>query len=171
MILGEAPLPTRAEGRGGWRLLEVVDRHAEEMQQVRAVHVVLPLLEPDVTIAAYSPSIEHMNDPVSSRLEQLRFLERVQLADLERTQRWIEAEETREAERQRGEQARPPAPDWMIEQGLNGGMPVYVHRGDCHMKGKRSRGVTEDQARRALAEGVAACTYCRPDTDLGVLDG
>lgn len=112
-----------------------------------------------------------MNDPGSSRLEQLRFLERVQLADLERTQRWIAAEETRETERRRGEQARPPAPDWMIEQGLNGGLPVYVHRGDCHMKGKRSRGVDEAQARRALAEGVAACTHCRPDAELGFVDG
>lgn len=111
-----------------------------------------------------------MNDPHADRLAQLHFLARVQEADLDRTRRWIAAEEQRQQEQQRGEQARPPAPDWMIEQGLNGGMPVYVHRGDCHMKGKRSRGVTEDQARRALAEGVAACTHCRPDTDLGVLE-
>ncbi|MFE9432293.1 DUF6233 domain-containing protein [Streptomyces sp. NPDC006640] len=110
-----------------------------------------------------------MNDP-TDRLAQLHFLARVQEADLDRTRRWIATEEQRQLEQQRGEQARPPTPDWMIEQGLNGGMPVYVHRGDCHMKGKRSRGVNEDQARRALAEGVAACTHCRPDTDLGVLE-
>ncbi|MFF4552671.1 DUF6233 domain-containing protein [Streptomyces sp. NPDC001422] len=110
-----------------------------------------------------------MNDP-TDRLAQLHFLARVQEADLDRTRRWIAAEEQRQLEQRRGEQARPPAPDWMIEQGLNGGMPVYVHRGDCHMKGKRSRGVNEDQARRALAEGVAACTHCRSDTDLGVLE-
>jgi hypothetical protein len=117
------------------------------------------------------PIIEHVNDSAVPRLEALRFLERVQLADLERTRRWIAAEEQRQAERERGRQARPPAPDWMIEQGLNGGMPVYVHRGDCHMKGKRSKGVSEDQARRALAEGVDACTHCRPDSELGYLEG
>lgn len=100
----------------------------------------------------------------------LRFLARVQEADLDRTRRWIAAEEERAIERERGQQARPPAPDWLIEKGLNGGHPVYVHRGDCHMKGKRSRGVEQGQARRALAEGVAACTHCRPDTELGVLE-
>ncbi|MFJ7963107.1 DUF6233 domain-containing protein [Streptomyces sp. NPDC096324] len=112
-----------------------------------------------------------MNDPVMPRLDLLRFLERVQEQDLDRTRRWIEDEETRERERERGIQARPPAPDWMIERGLDGHTPpVYVHRGDCHMAGKRSRGVTEDQARRALAERVDACPHCRPDTELGILD-
>jgi hypothetical protein len=38
------------------------------------------------------------------------------------------------------------------------------------MAGKRSRGVQRDQALRALAEGIAACTHCRPDSELGVLD-
>ncbi|MFD7793310.1 DUF6233 domain-containing protein [Streptomyces sp. NPDC059759] len=55
----------------------------------------------------------------------------------------------------------------LIERGLNGGLPVYVHGGDCDVKGKRSRSVSEDQARCALAEEVAACNHCRPDTDLG----
>ena len=112
-----------------------------------------------------------MNDQ-PSRLEQLRFLERVQLADLERTRRWIAAEQRREQEQQQGAQARPPDPDWLIEQGLNGhSPPVYVHVGGCHMAGKRSKGVQRDQALRALTEGVDACTHCRPDSELGVLDG
>jgi hypothetical protein len=123
-----------------------------------------------VPVAAYSRNIEHVNDSAPSRLDSLHFLARVQEQDLDRTRRWIAAEEQRQAEQQRGEQARPPQPDWMIEQGLNGGHPVYVHAGDCHMTGKRSKGVSEDQARRALAEGVAACTHCRPDTELGYLD-
>jgi hypothetical protein len=42
-----------------------------------------------------------MNDR-PSRLEMLRFLERVQAADLERTRRWIAEEERRLAERQHG---------------------------------------------------------------------
>lgn len=109
-----------------------------------------------------------MND--IRRIDVLRFLERVQLSDLERTRKWIAAEEQREAERIRGEQARPPAPDWLIEQGLDGRASVYVHVGGCHMAGKRSRGVTQDQARRALHEQVDACPHCRPDTELGVLD-
>ncbi|MCX4462377.1 DUF6233 domain-containing protein [Streptomyces sp. NBC_01728] len=112
-----------------------------------------------------------MNDHLASRLEMLRFLERVQLADLERTRQWIAAEGQREAERRRGEQARPPEPDWLIEQGLNGRAAVYVHVGGCRMAGKRSKGVARDQALRALAEGVDACTHCRPDAELGYLEG
>ncbi|MFF1760393.1 DUF6233 domain-containing protein [Streptomyces sp. NPDC058266] len=112
-----------------------------------------------------------MNDSTSpTRLDLLRFLERVQVGDLDRTRRWIAAEERRETERQRGAQARLPAPDWLIEMGLGGRDPVYVHAGGCHMAGKRSRGVVRDQALRALTEGVPACTHCRPDTELGLLD-
>jgi hypothetical protein len=110
-----------------------------------------------------------MSDEIR-RIDVLRFLERVQLRDLDRTRSWITAEERREAERIRGEQARPPAPDWLIERGLNGRSPVYVHDGGCRMAGKRSRGVTYDQARQALHERVDACPHCRPDTELGVLD-
>ncbi|MFD9075334.1 DUF6233 domain-containing protein [Streptomyces lasiicapitis] len=110
-----------------------------------------------------------MNDP-QAELNQLRFLERVQERDLARTRRWIADEERRQSERIQGLAARPPAPDWLIEQGLDGRAPVYVHAGGCHMAGKRSRGVTQDQARRALYERVDACPHCRPDTELGVLD-
>lgn len=112
-----------------------------------------------------------MNDSADSRLDQLLFLKRVQEADLERTRRWIAAEERRQAEQRRGEQAQPPAPDWLIEQGLTGRAAVYVHVGGCHMAGKRSHGATRDQALRALTEGVAACSHCRPDTELGFIDG
>jgi hypothetical protein len=38
------------------------------------------------------------------------------------------------------------------------------------MAGKRSKGVGREQALRALANGVPACTHCRPDTQLGILD-
>lgn len=111
-----------------------------------------------------------MND-VPPRLAQLRFLERVQLSDLERTRRWIADEERREQERQRGLAARPPAPDWLIEQSLSRHVPpVYVHVGGCHMAGKRSKGVSRDTALRALTEGIDACPHCRPDSELGVLD-
>jgi hypothetical protein len=118
-----------------------------------------------------SHRIERVNDQ-PSRLDLLRFLERVQLADLERTRRWIADEERKAAEKQRGEQARPPAPDWLLEMGLNrDAPPVYVHEGHCHMAGKRSHGIGRSDALRWLAEGVPACTHCRPDSDLGYLDG
>ncbi|MET8694742.1 DUF6233 domain-containing protein [Streptomyces bauhiniae] len=105
------------------------------------------------------------------RLAQLRFLERVQQADLDRTRRWIAAEELRQQERERGEARRPPAPDWVIDYGLNrDNLPIAVHTGGCDMLGKRARGVDADTARRALVEGVTACGHCRPDTELGVLD-
>jgi hypothetical protein len=103
-------------------------------------------------------------------LPRLRTLETWLTYTLNRVRQQIADLERQETERQRGIQARPPAPDWLIEQGLNGGAPVYVHRGDCHMAGKRSRGVQREQALHALAAGVDACTHCRPDTELGILD-
>ncbi|MCX5328036.1 DUF6233 domain-containing protein [Streptomyces sp. NBC_00140] len=39
------------------------------------------------------------------------------------------------------------------------------------MAAKRSKGVARVQAVRALAEGVDPCPHCRPDTDLGYIDG
>ncbi|MYS41214.1 hypothetical protein GTY23_08155, partial [Streptomyces sp. SID5998] len=66
--------------------------------------------------------------------------------------------------------ARPPVPDWVIERGLNrASPPVFVHTGHCRMSGKRVEAI--DQAGRALAEGVAVCTHCRPDIAPGFVDG
>jgi hypothetical protein len=104
-------------------------------------------------------------------LPRLRTLETWLAHTLDRVRQQITAVEQQEAERRHGEQARPPQPDWLIEQGLNGRQPVYVHVGDCPMAGKRSRGVQRDQALRALADGIAACTQCRPDTELGYVEG
>ncbi|MEV4049520.1 hypothetical protein [Streptomyces sp. NPDC049744] len=53
-----------------------------------------------------------MNDPARHTL--LRFLERVQLRDLDRTRRWIAQEERRGAERQRGITQKPGPPDWLL---------------------------------------------------------
>ncbi|GGT55010.1 hypothetical protein GCM10010271_68520 [Streptomyces kurssanovii] len=64
----------------------------------------------------------------------------------------------------------PPAPDWLLEMGIGTKrLPVYVHVGNCHMVGKRARGVSQDIAVRALTEGRGAFTL-RPETLLGVLD-
>ncbi|MGW2485164.1 DUF6233 domain-containing protein [Streptomyces sp. NPDC001571] len=108
-----------------------------------------------------------MNDGPLSRLDALRFLERIQTRDLDRTRRWIADEERRDIERQRRLAARPPEPDWLIERGLTGQTAVYVHQGPCHMAGKRSHAAQQDEALRALVEGVDACPHCRPDTALG----
>ncbi|MFJ1732997.1 DUF6233 domain-containing protein [Streptomyces sp. NPDC088254] len=32
-------------------------------------------------------------------------------------------------------------------------------------------GISQEGARRALSEGVAACSHCRPDTALGYVEG
>jgi len=102
----------------------------------------------------------------------LRFLERVQERDLERTRQWIADEEKREQERQRGLERRPPAPDWLLEIGLNrDSPPVQVHVGGCWDAGKRTKGIGRDEALRALASGVTACGVCRPDSELGYLEG
>jgi hypothetical protein len=112
-----------------------------------------------------------VNDSGPARLTLLRFLERVQLRDLDRTRRWIADEERREAERRRGVEDRPAPPDWLLERGLNGhSPPVYIHAGDCWNAGKRSKGIEQAQARQALADGVKPCPHCRPDTALRMLD-
>ncbi len=102
----------------------------------------------------------------------LRFLERVRQTDLERTRRWIAAEEQREQERRCGAEARPPQPERLLEMGLNRAAPPnMVHVGGCHMAGKRSRGIGRSDALCWLAEGIPACTHCRPDSGLGYLEG
>ena len=112
-----------------------------------------------------------MND-LPPDLPRLRILETWLQLSLDRVRKQIADAERREAERQRGIDNRPPAPDWLVEQGLNGhSPPVYVHVGGCHMAGKRSKGVARDVALRALTDGVDACPHCRPDSELGFLGG
>ncbi|MGW7824779.1 DUF6233 domain-containing protein [Streptomyces puniciscabiei] len=70
---------------------------------------------------------------------------------LDRVRQQIAAAERREAERQRGEQARPPAPDWLLELGLNRDeSAVYVHVGGCWNAGGRSKGIDRTTALRTL---------------------
>ncbi|NXY93483.1 hypothetical protein HYE82_03480 [Streptomyces sp. BR123] len=111
-----------------------------------------------------------MSDSSASRLDQLRFLEKVQVRDLERTRSWIADEEQRLAIVE-ARQPSAPSPDWLIEQGIGvGRRPVRVHVGGCWDASKRCHPATVDQARQALVGGVEACPHCRPDTELGVLD-
>ncbi|MGW0885684.1 DUF6233 domain-containing protein [Streptomyces sp. NPDC002671] len=77
----------------------------------------------------------------------------------------------RHAEEEHGRRMKPPPPDWIAELGIGVGRPpTQVHRGTCHMAGKRRHPIGQDEARRLLADGTSACTHCRPDADLGILD-
>ncbi|GAA0631313.1 hypothetical protein GCM10009535_03540 [Streptomyces thermocarboxydovorans] len=105
-------------------------------------------------------------------LLRLRTLETYLQLLLDEVRRAIAHAEQREAERQHGIQTRPPAPDWLLEPGLNrSAPPVQVHVGGCWNAGKRSKGISRDAALRALADGVKACGACRPDNELGFIDG
>ncbi|MFJ8016264.1 DUF6233 domain-containing protein [Streptomyces sp. NPDC096339] len=105
------------------------------------------------------------------RLDLLRFLEKVQVRDLERTRGWIADEEKRLAEL---DARLPPAPlpEWELEIDL-GRRPVRVHVGGCGMGGKglRSRAISREDALRLLGvDRLESCPYCRSAAELGVLD-
>ncbi|MFG3085100.1 DUF6233 domain-containing protein [Streptomyces parvulus] len=105
-------------------------------------------------------------------LPRLRTLETWLRYALDEVRAAIDLAEQREREEQQGRERRPPPPDWLLEQGLNrNAPPVQVHVGGCWNSGKRRRGITRDEALRALVDGVKACSACRPDTELGYLDG
>lgn len=121
--------------------------------------------------ATLLPTIEHVND-LPPDLPRLRTLETWLALQLAHVRHAITVAERREAEQEQAAEARPPQPDWMLEGGLSqAAPPVYVHVGGCHMAGKRPRGIPREEALRRLADGVPACGHCRPDTELGYLDG
>ncbi|WP_457468525.1 DUF6233 domain-containing protein [Streptomyces sp. TE4109] len=75
----------------------------------------------------------------------------------------IATAEQREAEQQRGEEQRPPTPDWVVERGIGqGAPPAEVHVSGCHMA-RNTRPATREPALQALVAGVRACIHCRPD--------
>lgn len=113
--------------------------------------------------------LEHVSDlpPDLPRLQTLALYLRLELARIEAAIRQAEERAAAEAAR------RPPQPppDWLIEHGIGvGRAPVRVHVGSCWDTRSRCLPADRDTVRRALADGVEACTHCRPDTVLGVLD-
>ncbi|MFD9764708.1 DUF6233 domain-containing protein [[Kitasatospora] papulosa] len=111
-----------------------------------------------------------MHDDLPPDLPRLRTLEIYLEVSLSRIRERITTLERSELERQRGEKARPPAPDWVLEHGIGvGAPPMEVHVGGCYAAGDRVRPLTREQALTALTDGVDACTHCRPDTALGLL--
>ncbi|MFG2684219.1 DUF6233 domain-containing protein [Streptomyces sp. NPDC048392] len=104
-------------------------------------------------------------------LPRLRTLETWLALTLDEVRAAIRLAEQREAEQQRAVQDRPQPPDWLLETSLNrDSPPVQVHQGDCWNRGKRTRGISLDETRRAIAEGVKPCGVCRPDSALGFVD-
>jgi hypothetical protein len=111
---GDVHHPLCSSGRSGWELAAV---HVQDPQRAADVHRCSVLVAPWLPRSAIRHCVEHMNDlGAPTRLDMLRFLERVQLGDLDRTRKWIAAEERRETERQRGAQAQASAPDWLRER-------------------------------------------------------
>lgn len=105
---------------------------------------------------------------LSPRLAQLHFLRRYLLQELAKVDGWIQAEEHREAAARR---TPLPVPDWVLGHLRLGktSRPDGVHLGDCGMA-YAPKALTRVQALAALAEGIKACPYCRPDRELGVLE-
>ncbi|MER5380752.1 DUF6233 domain-containing protein [Streptomyces sp. NPDC002688] len=109
-----------------------------------------------------------------SRLEHLRSVRAWLLWQLRRTDDTIAELERQEVMATRAARTLPPPPrGWKLALRRAGGgkaTPDAVHTGDCGMAGKNTKPLAREQALRALTEdGVTACPYCRPDTDLGVL--
>ncbi|MQY40390.1 hypothetical protein SRB17_84230 [Streptomyces sp. RB17] len=109
-----------------------------------------------------------------SRLGALRFARRVVEQQATREpgliDRWIADEQRREAEERRGQERRPPTPDWLLEVGLN---RTTRSTSTAATAGTPVNGLAlwpQAEAMRALTDGVPACLLCRPDSELGVLD-
>jgi hypothetical protein len=79
---------------------------------------------------------------------------------------------TQTEERRRGEEMRPPAPELLLQAGLNKSNTDAVHTGECWAAAKsgQCRPVSREQALEALRHEVPACLHCRPDTALGLLE-
>ncbi|MFD9420788.1 DUF6233 domain-containing protein [Streptomyces goshikiensis] len=105
-------------------------------------------------------------------LPRLRTLVTYLRGELSRTEQALAAAEKREAATARKQAQPAPEPTaWLVERGIGAGrLPVRVHTGDCWDTGKRCAPAAPEQVRLLLAEGVAACIHCRPDTALGVLE-
>lgn len=113
-----------------------------------------------------------MLDDLPPDLERLETLRTWHALWLERIDKKIASLKTEQTQQAQAEVRRiEQAPEWMVELSIGqGGAPIEVHRGDCYAAGKRRRGITREEARQKLVEGVRACTHCRPDTELGVLE-
>ncbi|MGW7363191.1 DUF6233 domain-containing protein [Streptomyces sp. NPDC054841] len=108
-----------------------------------------------------------------SRLERLRSVREWLVWQLRRTDETIADLERQEVAAARAARTLPPPqPGWKLAMRRSGGKPSpdAVHTSHCGMAGNHTKPLAREQALRAITEdGIAACPYCRPDTDLGVL--
>ncbi|MEU0398375.1 DUF6233 domain-containing protein [Streptomyces sp. NPDC006208] len=111
-----------------------------------------------------------MSEDLPPDRERLRVLEIYLALTLDRVRAQIAYLDQQAAVR-RGSDLPALVPDWVLERGIGqGAPPLAVHVGGCHTAGKRVHTIGRSQALKALADGVEACSHCRPDTGLGLLD-
>ncbi|MFD7923640.1 hypothetical protein ACFV3R_31060 [Streptomyces sp. NPDC059740] len=96
-----------------------------------------------------------------AHLEMLHFPRRLTQQHLAQLDNWTAEEERRQVEGARGEAARPPAPDWLVESDLVD-RPSRIHAGDCFTRGKRSCGIDRTGALHALTQGALTCPAVPP---------
>ncbi|MET9051279.1 DUF6233 domain-containing protein [Streptomyces bacillaris] len=93
---------------------------------------------------------------------------------LDRIDQAIHAAEQQEREARQAHERRaapPPPPAWAVGLHDLTGTPEEVHQGRCTMWAHRRRKtVPREEARRLLAQGLRACQFCKPDTELGLLE-
>jgi hypothetical protein len=66
-----------------------------------------------------------------------------------------------------------PRPQFVVQQKRTprGPEPAIVHLGDCSMIEGTPHPISEHDARVSLTDpNLEACGFCRPDTELGILD-
>ena len=63
----------------------------------------------------------------------------------------------------------PPTPFKIVHRVAGGGEEyAVVHQTGCRVDSGEVRWIDAHEAWVALSDGVPGCTYCRPDTELGI---
>lgn len=102
-------------------------------------------------------------------LPRLRTLELWHQLWLQRIQAAIAEAEAQEQRQQKEAAHNRPVVAYRIQQQhMTDRRDGYLHLGDCTMG--NGRPCTRQQALEALGAGVTACEFCRPDTELGILE-
>jgi hypothetical protein len=67
-----------------------------------------------------------------------------------------------------------PRPAFVVQQKRTprGPEPAIIHQADCTMIDGRTHPISEHDARVSLTDpNIEPCGFCRPDSELGILDG
>ncbi|MET9324981.1 DUF6233 domain-containing protein [Streptomyces sp. NPDC003038] len=110
--------------------------------------------------------------PLPSALDQPLLIRRwLELTLLARVDEKISA--VRAADEERARRRPPEPPRWWIEYGIGvSRRPDRIHTGACPIT-SRGRAATRESVLEVLrtVPSVIACPLCRPDSELGLLDG